>query len=455
MKENWLEDIENRMSYFEVEEPVELWERVEAQLPREEKRKTLVLPWWRRGLRSPYTYIAAAVALLIFVVSVFVPLFRPHEATAPVPFVSAPSSSAPYSSVSSSSAPFAHTTESAIPSPAPNTASAYTTEVAENHNVLEPHAAEAFTHTAKAHTPALAEGTPAPAVLTETLLPAETLPPTHTEEPNVSITEEAVAPAAEKTDTAITPRPVIDRLVPKDEPLFADNDTPKRDYRRTLAFSAYCSGGLNASSATQQTAPVTTAVGADGVAWEDAPMLGIMLYNQGLPTRVRYKHYMPIRGGVHLAYRFHSLLAVETGVVYSCLLSDYEDGSDMHYIAGRQTLHYIGVPLNLTCRIYSWRQVDIYGSVGGMAELCVGGTQRTDYVLNSKTEKSTNERITEHPWQFSTTFSLGAQYNCLPWLGVYLEPGATYRFSDHSSIESIYSQRPFNFSLNLGVRFSL
>ncbi len=184
-------------------------------------------------------------------------------------------------------------------------------------------------------------------------------------------------------------------------------------------------------------------------------MLGIMLYNQGLPTHVRYKHYMPIRAGVHLAYRFHSRLAVETGVVYSCLLSDYEDGSDAHYIAGRQTLHYIGVPLNLTCRVYSWRRLDIYGSVGGMAELCVGGTQRTDYVLNSKTERSTTERITEHPWQFSTTLSLGAQYNCLPWVGIYLEPGATYRFSDHSTLRSIYSQRPFNFSLNLGVRFSL
>ena len=426
MKENWLEDIENRISDFEVEEPVGLWERVEAQLPREEKRKTLVLPWWRRGLRSPYAYIAAAVALLIFVVSVFVPLFRPHEATAPAPFVSAPSSSAPYPSVSSSSAPFAHTTESAIPSPAPAAATAYTTEVADH-----------------------------PAVFTAPHIPTETPPSAHTGEPDTSITEEAVAPAAEKADTVIAPRPVINRLVPKDAPLFADNDAPKKDHRRTLALSAYCSGGLNASSATQQTAPVTTAVGADGVAWEDAPMLGIMLYNQGLPTRVRYKHYMPIRGGVHLAYRFHSRLAVETGVVYSCLLSDYEDGSDVHYIAGRQTLHYIGVPLNLTCRIYTWRQLELYGSAGGMAELCVGGTQRTDYVLNSKTEKSTNECITEHPWQFSTTLSLGAQYNCLPWLGVYLEPGATYRFSDHSSVESIYSQRPFNFSLNLGVRFSL
>ena len=233
------------------------------------------------------------------------------------------------------------------------------------------------------------------------------------------------------------------------------NPEPLPNQLHRLTLSAYCSGGLNASTSANYAAPATMAVGSEGVAWEEAPLLGIMLYNQGLPTHLRYKHYMPIRAGVHLAYRFHSRLAVETGVVYSCLLSDYEDGSDSHYIAGRQTLHYIGVPLNLTCRIYSWRQLDIYGSVGGMAELCVGGTQRTDYVLNSKTEQSTNERITEHPWQFSTTLSLGVQYNCLSWLGIYLEPGATYRFRDHSSLRSIYSQRPLDFSLNLGVRFSL
>lgn len=414
MKENWLDDIESRMSGYEVEEPARLWEHIAEQLPREEKRHPLVLPWWQRLVRHPYSYGVAAVALLTLVVSVSIPLFRSHEAATPAPssasYSAAPSPSIAYSSVQSPLVQYSLVLSSSVPS--------YTSFTA----------------------PTSTEPTQTERIRTDS---------TQTE----PIAQTVAAPIVENQDTAA--RPVIDCLVPKDAPLLADNAEPKKDRQRTFALSAYCSGGLNVSSTTAQAALTTAAVGSDGVTWEDAPILGIMLYNQGLPTHVRYKHYMPIRAGVHLAYRFHSRLAVETGVVYSCLLSDYEDGSDAHYIAGRQTLHYIGVPLNLTCRVYSWRRLDIYGSVGGMAELCVGGTQRTDYVLNSKTEQSTTERITEHPWQFSTTLSLGVQYNCLPWVGIYLEPGATYRFSDHSTLRSIYSQRPFNFSLNLGVRFSL
>ncbi len=425
MKENWLDDIESRMSGYETEEPARLWDNIAEQLPHEEKRHPLVMPWWQRLPHRVYTYGAVAAALLTIVLTVSIPLFRPHEAAAPAPSVSI---------ATTSSVPFTQSAEATALSAKPT---------------AEPTSTEP-TPPLAAHTPVIARATSVPAIHIETRHTADTLFSTQEKE---TITQEEEKPATEKADTAT--RFVIDHLEAKDAPLFADNDTPKKSNRRAFSLSVYTSGGLNASTSANYAAPVTTAVGSEGVAWEEAPLLGIMLYNQGLPTHLRYKHYMPLRAGVHLAYRFHSRLAVESGLVYSCLLSDYEDGSDSHYIAGRQTLHYIGVPLNLTCRIYSWRQLDIYGSVGGMAELCVGGTQRTDYVLNSKTEQSTNERITEHPWQFSTTLSLGAQYNCLSWLGIYLEPGATYRFSDHSSIKSIYSQRPIDFSLNLGVRFSL
>ena len=415
------------MSGYEAEEPARLWENIAEQLPREAKRPPLLMPWWQRLPHRVYTYGVAAVALLTIVVSVSIPLFRFHEAAAPAPLVSI---------ATTSSVPVAPSAETTVLSTDPTAA---------------PTPTEPNPHTFAAHTPVIARATSVPAMPTETRQTADTLYSTQEKETITPVEEEKNT--TEKADTAT--RFVIDHLEAKDAPLFADKDAPKTSNRRAFALSVYTSGGLNASSATQQSAPIATAVGSDGVAWADAPLLGIMLYNQGLPTHLRYKHYMPIRAGIHLAYRFHSRLAVETGVVYSCLLSDYEDGSDSHYIAGRQTLHYIGVPLNLTCRIYSWRQLDIYGSVGGMAELCVGGTQRTDYVLNSKTEQSTNERITEHPWQFSTTLSLGVQYNCLSWLGIYLEPGATYRFRDHSSLRSIYSQRPLDFSLNLGLRFSL
>ncbi len=417
MKEPWLDDIEHHMADFEAEEPANLWESIETRLPHEDERKPLTLPWWRHR----YVQAAAAVALLTLVVSVGV--FLPQQ------------------NRTAQSKPTAHATARPVPEPTPNQPESLLADAA---SVSAP-----ISHpvpNVPARDRQRPEENPAPITI-DTTLSAGT---------NVAAESSALRTEA---DTVPPRRPNIDRLIPNDTPLLADNQesTPSKTSQKhtAIALAAYMSGGLNASSATQRDAAMLTAVGTDGVSWEDDPMLGILLYNQGLPTHIRYTHYMPIRAGVSVAFRFHKRLAMETGVVYSCLLSDYEDGSDSHYMAGRQTLHYIGVPLNLTCDIYSWRMLSVYGSVGGMAEYCVGGTRRTDYVLNAKREQTSTERISEHPWQFSATLAAGVQYNCLPWLGLYLEPGATYRFRDNSTLQSIYKQRPFNFSLSLGLRFAI
>lgn len=410
MKENWLDDIGRRMVGYEGEEPAHLWERIEERLPQVERSKPVVAPWLLRMQDNTYVKVAAAVVLLTLIVSVGVFRSRQEEAAKAVPV-----------------------------------AQATDTPVAEPTSVRATSVPAASVEAPRAL--ARSRQTPAP------------LPPVAPFDP----ASEAVTPVVDEPLVVATPvedslpqrRPTIESLTPADAALLADSREGSSDKRNRIVLAAYMSGGLNASSSTQRDAAMLAAVGSEGASWEGEPMMGIMLYNQGLPTHVRYTHYMPIRAGVSVAWRFSKRVGVETGLIYSCLLSDYEDGSESHYMAGQQTLHYIGVPLNLTCDIYAWRKLAVYGSVGGTAEYCVGGVQRTDYVLNNLREQTVVERISEHPWQFSATLAAGVQYNCLPWLGVYLEPGATYRFRDKSSLQSIYKQRAFNFSLNLGVRFTL
>ena len=48
----------------------------------------------------------------------------------------------------------------------------------------------------------------------------------------------------------------------------------------------------------------------------------------------------------------------------------------------------------------------------------------------------------------------GVQFSLSPLIGIYLEPGAIYYFDNGSDIETVYSDRPLNFNLNLGIRFS-
>ncbi len=410
MNENWLDDIGRRLAAYEGEEPAHLWEDIEARLPQTERSKPVVAPWLLRMQNNTYVKVAAAAVLLTLIVSVGVFRSQQEEAAKAVPVAQA--------------------TNTPVAEPTPVRATGVPAASAQ-----APRALARSRQTA----------TPLPPVAPfDTASTAATL-----------VVEKASVEATAVEDSVPQRRPTIESLTPPDAALLADSREGSSDKRNRIVLAAYMSGGLNASSGSQRDAAMSAAVGSEGASWEGEPMMGIMLYNQGLPTHVRYTHYMPIRAGVSVAWRFSKRVGVETGLIYSCLLSDYEDGSESHYMAGQQTLHYIGVPLNLTCDIYAWRKLAVYGSVGGTAEYCVGGVQRTDYVLNNQCEQTVVERISEHPWQFSATLAAGVQYNCLPWLGVYAEPGATYRFRDKSPLQSIYKQRPFNFSLNLGVRFTL
>ena len=62
--------------------------------------------------------------------------------------------------------------------------------------------------------------------------------------------------------------------------------------------------------------------------------------------------------------------------------------------------------------------------------------------------------IDEKPFQFSVNASAGVQLNATSLIGIYAEPGVSYHFKDNSTLQTIYSDKPFNFNLNIGIRFT-
>lgn len=87
-------------------------------------------------------------------------------------------------------------------------------------------------------------------------------------------------------------------------------------------------------------------------------------------------------------------------------------------------------------------------------EKCVGGNVSTDYIYSNDIRDSQRERLMVKPLQWSVTALAGVQFSLSPLIGIYLEPGAIYYFDNGSDIETVYSDRPLNFNLNLGIRFS-
>lgn len=223
--------------------------------------------------------------------------------------------------------------------------------------------------------------------------------------------------------------------------------------RWTLSTSAMT--GMGASSVTNSTATYVEAVGPDDVMWADNPQLGIGIFNQGKSVKTEYKHRLPVRVGLNVAYRLTDRLSVESGVSYTRLSSDMKDGTKENYSSGSQKLDYIGVPLNVKYRAFGYRRLSVYASAGLLTEKCVSGKTTHEYVISGEKKKHEAEDVAAKPWQLSVNAALGAQFDVLRNVGVYVEPGVSYYFDDRSPLSTIYKEKPLNFNLNLGVRYTI
>ena len=145
--------------------------------------------------------------------------------------------------------------------------------------------------------------------------------------------------------------------------------------------------GMGASSVTNSTATYVEAVGPDDVIWADNPQLGIGIFNQGKSVKTEYKHRLPVRVGLNVAYRLTDRLSVESGVSYTRLSSDMKDGTKDNYSSGSQKLDYIGVPLNVKYRALGYRRLSVYASAGLLTEKCVSGKTTHEYVISGEKKK--------------------------------------------------------------------
>ena len=200
--------------------------------------------------------------------------------------------------------------------------------------------------------------------------------------------------------------------------------------------------------------PVVTA-GPDDAEWQDNPMLGITLFNQGKEVTTEYKHHLPVRIGVKVGYAFNEKFCIESGLSYTRLSSDIKSGSDDYYFTGEQKLNYMGIPVGVKYNVLMFKRFSLYGTANALLEKCVSGNVTNNYVINKATNKTEMHTIDSKPWQFSVGASVGVQVDILDNIGIYAEPGLSYHFNDHSSLQTIYKEKPLNFNLCVGIRYTI
>lgn len=185
------------------------------------------------------------------------------------------------------------------------------------------------------------------------------------------------------------------------------------------------------------------------------PHEGVMAANKQNTVHTEAKHRQPVTMGASIKYNIDEKWSLTSGLTYTILSSQLRSGSDNHYYTSEQTLHNIGIPLSINYNLWKGRNISFYLSGGGMAEKNISGKLSTDYIVNGKFESTEREHISIDQLQWSLNTSAGIEYNLFSKIGLYAEPGVVYYLKNGSGVETIYKEKPINFNLRVGLRFSL
>lgn len=249
------------------------------------------------------------------------------------------------------------------------------------------------------------------------------------------------------------------RVLPKsqNDALLAYNDLTERrgsaDVSSRWSVSTGAMGGLGASGTTTAYGDYLVLSCPGGADTKDSPMLDMNTVNRDVEQKTEYDHHLPIRIGLSVAYALTDRLSISSGLTYTRLASDIKDASRESKYIGEQRLHYVGIPVNVSYKVASFRWISLYGTAGVLAEKCVSGTTDEGYVENNTMKYTNTHDISSKPLQMSVNAGVGIQFDFIENVGIYAEPGLSYYFDDGSVLQTIYKEKPLNFNLNVGVRF--
>lgn len=166
------------------------------------------------------------------------------------------------------------------------------------------------------------------------------------------------------------------------------------------------------------------------------------------------RHYMPLVIGLSVNKSLSSRWSVETGLRYTFLRSDFLSQSKVMDKETIQRIHYVGIPLKFNYRIFTYNGFSLYGQGGGALDIPVNGSQSI-LEYSPQLGNSTNTTIHIHaPLQWSVEGGLGIQYHFTPSFSIYAEPSFKYYFNPGSDIKTIRQDKPFEFTIPIGLRLT-
>ncbi|PWW28672.1 porin family protein [Chryseobacterium sp. AG844] len=189
--------------------------------------------------------------------------------------------------------------------------------------------------------------------------------------------------------------------------------------------------------------------------YHDDPLTAILLANQSQPVEARIRHKVPVTFGLSVYYNLGKRWGIGTGLNYTKLSSELHSGSDNNYIKGDQTVHYLGIPVQVNYNVIQKGRFTGYITGGALVEKPIAGNITTTYVVNDEIKESSKERLDPKPFQFSVNAAAGLQVKLIDKVGIYAEPGIGYHFKEENAPNTIYKEKPLHFNMKFGIRVLL
>ena len=165
------------------------------------------------------------------------------------------------------------------------------------------------------------------------------------------------------------------------------------------------------------------------------------------------EYAQPITAGITASFEINRRWSVITGLEYSRLSSRARSGIDTVAVSNRQVIHYLGVPVGASYSLWNRKNISIAASAYGRIDIPVASSNVIEH-HNGSAITYTQTIHMKVPLQWSLGAGLCFQYTLGANISVYAEPQLQYHFNPGGNVRTIWTERPLDFAVPIGIRFT-
>ena len=158
------------------------------------------------------------------------------------------------------------------------------------------------------------------------------------------------------------------------------------------------------------------------------------------------EHQHPFHVGLSVSIPLTDRLWIESGLSYTRAKSTFTTRMKRNTSVYHQKLQYVGIPVDVGYTFWRTRSFLAYGVGGVQADVNVDARLETDGLLR---------HVDKDRLLLSVGGRAGVEYRFLPHFGLYVEPGLRCYLDNGSRLQTVFKEKPLQMDLQLGVRYSL